>query len=58
MGRPAEERLKKTGQHDFQVKLDGGRLDGDGGHGPCGYNSQVDHDGGARIFFSTCCVRE
>ena len=51
MGRPAEERLKKTGQHDFEVNQDGGRLDGDGGQGPCGYNSQVDQDGGARIFF-------
>ena len=55
VGRPAEERLKKTGQHDFEVNEDGGRLDGDGGQGPsCGYDSQVDQDGGARIFFSPC----
>ena len=58
MGRPAEERLKKTGQHDFEVDEDGGRLDGDGGQGPsCGYDSQVDQDGGARIFSHLVCER-
>ena len=33
-------------KHDFEANEDGGRLDGDGGQGPCGYNSQVDQDGG------------
>ena len=35
-----------------------GRLDGDGGQGPsCGYDSQVDQDGGARIFSHLVCER-
>ena len=57
MGRPAEERLKKTGQHDFEVNEDGGRLDGDGGQGPCGYNSQVNQDGRVIFFSHLVCER-
>ena len=35
------------------IKMVVGYIDGDGGH-----NSQVDQDGGARIFFATWCVIE